>query len=192
MKRKNGVKLHPSNQYDKGEKVMNGFYDLAEENTSKAVEDKSTGEESGKLQELLEETREQNQMMEQLIRNQIAVKDQMIDKLHDELDYYKRDAADKFTDQLMKAVIKIRRDMVKRILEKRWDDISLDDLKREYQYVFEDLTDLLEQQNVDAYESEPGDDFDPAIHQPKLEMTAEKILEQKDHEKHQRGIQKRQ
>ena len=52
---------------------MNGFYDLAEENTSKAVEDKSTGEESGKLQELLEETREQNQMMEQLIRNQIAV-----------------------------------------------------------------------------------------------------------------------
>ena len=158
---------------------MNGFYELAEENTSKAEEDKSTGEESGKLQELLEETREQNQMMEQLIRNQIAVKDQMIDKLHDELDYYKRDAADKFTDQLMKAVIKIRRDMVKRILEKRWDDISLDDLKREYQYVFEDLTDLLEQQNVDAYESEPGDDFDPAIHQPKLEMTAEKILDRK-------------
>lgn len=156
---------------------MNGFFDLEENCASEKK--KNTEEETNEVQQLLLKISEQELRMEQMLKNQINVKDEMIDKLHKELDYYKRDAAEKFTDQLMKAVIKIRKDMVKRILEKKWDTISVEALKQEYQYVFEDLTDLLEQQNVDPYESEPGDDFDPAIHQPKMESTSDKELDRK-------------
>ena len=44
-------------------------------------------------------------------------------------------------------------------------------LRMEYRYIFEDLTDLLEQQNVDSFQSEPGDAFDASIHQAKIEKT---------------------
>ena len=42
-----------------------------------------------------------------------------------------------------------------------FETMPADDLRREYRYIFEDLTDLLEQQNVDPYSSAAGDDFDP-------------------------------
>ena len=136
--------------------------DISDENTS-----------SGELLEILLNTREQCQMMENLIKNQINIKDDMIDKLHKELDYYKQDAADRFINQLMKAVIKVRKDMNRLMTSEKWNDMSANDIKREYQYIFEDITDLLEQQNVDPYQSEPGDTFDASIHQPKLELTTD-------------------
>jgi molecular chaperone GrpE (heat shock protein) len=145
---------------------------------------------SGELLEILLNTREQCQMMDQLIKNQIEVKDQLIDKLHKELDYYKKGAAEKFEDQLMKAVIKVRRDMSKRSSSGEWDKITVDDLKREYQYVLEDITDLLEQQNVDAYESAPGDDFDASIHQAKIEATEDSSLDKKIKESISEGYKK--
>ena len=114
---------------------------------------------SGEILEILLNTREQGQMMEQLIKNQIEVKDEMIDKLHKELDYYKQEAADRFVDQLMKAVIKVRKDMNRLATSAGWMELSADELRKEYQYALEDLTDLLEQQNVDPYRSNPGDVF---------------------------------
>ncbi len=144
----------------------------------------------GEILEVLLNTREQGQMMEQLIKNQIEVKDEMINKLHKELDYYKQDAADRFVDQLMKAVIKVRKDMNKLISSDKWEGMTIEDLKREYQYVLEDISDLLEQQNVDPYQSEPGDDFDAAIHQPKLEATTDESLDKKIKESISEGYKK--
>lgn len=142
------------------------------------------------LMEILLNTREQGQMAEQLIKNQIEVKDDMISRLHTELMYYKQDAADKFAEQLMKAVIKVRKDMQRRIRSDEWKEMSEKDLKKEYTYVFEDLTDLIEQQNIDEYESAPGDDFDAALHMPKVELTEDPELDKKIKESLSEGYRK--
>ena len=67
------------------------------------------------LNEILLNTQEQCQMVSQLIENQIQVKDQMIDRLHSDLSYYRQESADRFIEQLMKSVIKIRKDMKRRM-----------------------------------------------------------------------------
>lgn len=134
---------------------------------------------TGELFEILLNTREQGQMMEQLIKNQIEVKDELINKLHKELEYYKQDAAERFVNQLMKAIIKVRKDMSRLVSSDNWESMSVEDIKREYQYALEDLTDLLEQQNVDSYQTEAGDDFDALIHQPKIEITSDESLDKK-------------
>lgn len=144
----------------------------------------------GELLEILLNTREQGQMMEKLIRNQIEVKDEMINKLHNELDYYKQDAADRFVDQLMKAVIKVRKDMTRLVASDGWEYLTADELRREYLYCVEDITDLLEQQNVDPYTSEPGNEFDPSIHQAKVESTDEESLDRKIKESISEGYKK--
>ena len=96
-----------------------------------------------KLMEILLNTREQGQMVEALIKNQIEVKDEMISKLHKELEYYKQDSADRYVTEVMKKIIKIRNDMNKLIRSKGYESLSVDDLKREYVYIFEDITDVL-------------------------------------------------
>ena len=149
------------------------------------------GEASGEVLEILLNTREQGQMMEQLIKNQIEVKDAMISKLHKELEYYKQEAADRFADQLMKAVIKVRKDMVKLMASGKWDEMSREDIQREYTYIFEDLTDLLEQQNIDSYKTEPGELFDASIHQPKIEVTDNPELDKTIKESLSEGYKKR-
>ena len=128
-------------------------------------------EERGELMEILLNTREQGEMVEQLIKNQIEVKDGMIDSLHKELELYRQGAADKFVEQVMKALIKVRKDMARRMNSEEWGGMPAKELQKEYRYVFEDLTDLLEQQNVDSYETSRGDLFDPGIHQAKIEAT---------------------
>lgn len=134
-------------------------------------------EQWGEIWEILLNTREQGQMLEKLIENQIEVKDSMIDKLHKELEYYKQDAAERFVDQLMKSVVKVRKDMARLIDSTQWETLSAEEMKKEYRYIYEDLTDLLEQQNVDAYQTEPGETFDAAIHQPRLEITDDPELD---------------
>ncbi len=173
---------------------MEEFEDLSEKiiSQSETVLDSPVEkeQENDELMEILLNTREQGQMMEQLIKNQIEVKDEMINKLHKELDYYKQDSADRFVDQVMKAIIKVRKDMKKSIDSDKWPEYSADDLRREYSYIFEDLTDLLEQQNVDAYSTEPGSEFDASIHQPKLEETDDPSLDKKVKESLAEGYKK--
>ncbi len=129
------------------------------------------------LMEILLNTREQGQMVEQLIKNQIEVKDELINKLHKELEYYKQESAEKIIVQVMKSIIKVRKDAQRIIHSKEWETMSVDDLKREYVYLWEDITDLLEQQNIDAYSTEVGEAFDASIHQPKLVQTSEPTLD---------------
>ena len=170
---------------------MDNYEDLSEKIINQGEALAGIGEaDKDDLLEILLNTREQGQMMERLIKNQIEVKDEMINKLHKELDYYKQDAADRFVDQLMKAVIKVRKDMSKLVSSERWSDMTVEDCKREYQYIMEDITDLLEQQNIDPYESNPGDDFDASIHQPKLEITDDISLDKKVKESISEGYKK--
>ena len=129
------------------------------------------------LSEILLNTQEQCQMVDNLIRNQIQVKDALIDKLHEELEYYKKDSADRFIDQVMKAVIKVRKDMMRQMHAEGWTSKTADELRKEYGYIFEDLTDLLEQQNIDAYETDAGKPFDASRHQAKLEQTEDPGLD---------------
>lgn len=130
------------------------------------------------LTEILLNTQEQCTMMDTLIRNQINVKDEQINKLHNELQFYKEDHASRFVNQVMKAVIKVRKDMLKRVSSTAWVEMSAAELQREYEYVLDDLTDLLEQQNVDPYETAHGEPFDPARHQvQKLEVTDDPALD---------------
>ena len=131
------------------------------------------------LMEILLNTREQGQMVELLIKNQIEVKDEMIERLHKELESYKQDEAGRFVDQVMKGIIKVRKDMIRFMKSDKWEGIISEDLKREYCYVFEDLTDILEQQNIEIISTESGSDFDAAIHQPKLEETEDIGLDKK-------------
>ena len=165
-------------------------FDNLEEKIIQQTDPEGEGVAPGELLEILLNTREQGQMMEQLIKNQIEIKDEMIDKLHKELDYYKQGAADRFVDQLMKAVIKVRKDMNRLASSTGWEELSADELRKEYQYALEDLTDLLEQQNVDPYSSNPGDAFDASIHQPKIEVTDDASLDKTIKESISEGYKK--
>ena len=126
--------------------------------------------------QILLNTREQGEMIDNLIKNQIEVKDERINKLHKELEYYKQDAAERFVDQVMKAIIKVRKDMGKLMASEKWGTMTAENLQEEYRYIFEDLTDLLEQQNIDAYSTQPGEAFDAAIHMAKIEKTTDPAL----------------
>lgn len=173
---------------------MDGFDDLSEKIISQSEQEIDNTESSKQIDsttlEVLHNNKEQLHMMEQLIKNQIEVKDEMINKLHKELDYYKQESADRFVDQVMKAVIKVRKDMKRNLDCEKWEENSADDIRREYLYIFEDLTDLLEQQNIDAFSTEPGSDFDAALHQPKLELTDDPSMDKKVKESLGEGYKK--
>ncbi len=171
---------------------MDDFEELGEKiiSESEKVFSDSERPEDDRIMQILLNSREQGQIMESMIKNQIEVKDELIDKLHKELDYYKQDSADRFVDQLMKAVIKVRKDMLRLIGSDKWDDMSSEDLQREYRYIFEDLTDLLEQQNIDAYQTAPGEMFDASIHQAKIEQTDDPDLDKTVKESLSEGYKK--
>lgn len=81
--------------------------------------------------------------------------------------------------------------MLKLINKDNFEDMSGDEIRREYVYISEDLTDLLEQQNVDPYRTEPGENFDPALHQPKLEITDDVTLDKTIKESLSEGYKKK-
>ncbi len=127
----------------------------------------------------INQLQEQYELIQQMIVKQIQVKDEMINKLYAELEGYKEVSANQFSDQLMKAVIKVRKDMRKIAECEAWETITVEELKREYIYILEDLTDLLESQNIDSYTTEAGERFNSSIHQPRLETTEDISLDKK-------------
>ena len=122
---------------------------------------------------------EQYEVIQQMIVKQIQVKDEMINKLYGELERYKEACSDQFSDQLMKSVIKVRKDMVKTAEGEGWESLTAEEVKKQYIYILEDLTDLLESQNIDSYKTETGEKFDSSIHQPRLETTEDISLDKK-------------
>lgn len=130
-----------------------------------------------KVLEYLEKINEQCSQLDALMVGRIQVRDDQINLLHEELEYYKKDAAAKFENQLLKAVIKIRQSMKKKINGGFFEGKDASQILQEYVYAFEDLTDLLEQQICDEIETQPGEVFDPSIHQAKLEATDDIALD---------------
>lgn len=128
--------------------------------------------ENTELLQLLEQIRNQNEKINSCLLSQIEIKDELIDKLHQELDLYKANMEDRYINQLLKSIIKIRTDMQKRILEDAEHSFSEEDFRREYTYTFEDVTDMLEQHNIDTYQTEPGGSFNPSLHQCRIEKTS--------------------
>ena len=124
-----------------------------------------------KVLEYLKKIDEQCTQLDTLMVDRIQVRDEQINRLHEELEYYKKDSAAKFENQLLKAVIKIRQGMKKKINCGFFEGKDAAQILQEFIYTFEDLTDLLEQQICDEIETQPGEAFDPAIHQAKLEAT---------------------
>lgn len=140
--------------------------DVTDENVTKTESDMSAG-----IMEILTDVRERLEMTETAVRERIKVKDELIDRLHEQMERGGQDAAERFTDQLMKAVIKVRNDMRRRMSGNDWMELTADDLRKEYGYLLEDITDLIEQQNIEVYSSAPGDAFDASVHQAKTEIT---------------------
>lgn len=117
------------------------------------------------LNEILLNTQEQCQIMDQVLRRQIEKKDEQIDLLHKELQYYKEAQADRLIDQAMKEVIKLRNGILKTMQSDEWDRLDADKLRQVIAYLEEDIVNLLEMQDIDAFTSEPGELFDPGKHQ---------------------------
>ena len=129
------------------------------------------------LMELAIQIDEKCERLNSLMVDRIQARDELINRLHEELEYYKKDSASKFENQLLKAVIKIRQDMKKKLNSGFFEGKDASQILLEYTYAFEDLTDLLEQQICDEIISEPGDSFNPAIHQAKVESTEDSSLD---------------
>lgn len=141
--------------------------------------DENENREIDELYEIVLNTREQCEMMDQFIKSQIKIKDKMIDKLYEELESYKQESADRFVEQFLKAFIKIHKGMRRLCKSEKWLEMSVDDMRREFLYVYEDITDLFEQQNIDVYQSNSGDEFNATIHQAKIEYTNDITLDKK-------------
>lgn len=132
------------------------------------------------LTEVLLNSQELCSMVDGMLRDQIAVKDAQIDRLHKELQFYKDDQSARYVDQVMKAIIKVRKDLLKRIHSEQWPELSGEQLRREYSYILDDVTDLLEQQNIDPYHTEPLEPFQPSIHQvARMEATEDAALDKR-------------
>ena len=78
---------------------------MTNQNEMNLIPDDLTQEELLSLNEILLNTREQCQMTAQLIENQLKRKDQLIDRLHQELETYKQDQPARLVEQAMKELI---------------------------------------------------------------------------------------
>ena len=117
------------------------------------------------LNEILLNTQEQCQIMDQVLRRQIEKKDEQIDLLHKELQYYKEGpggspdrSGHEGSDQAAE------RDPENHAVDE-WDRLDADKLRQVIAYLEEDIVNLLEMQDIDAFTSEPGELFDPGKHQ---------------------------
>ncbi len=131
------------------------------------------------LNEILLNTQEQCQMMEQVLIEQIKKKDSQIDLLHKELEYYKQDQADKLINQAMKELISLRNQLLKTIQSESWENMSEKELKKTLIYLEEDMTDLLQRQEIDPFTSLPGENFDAGKHKATVIPTDDDSLDRK-------------
>ena len=123
--------------------------------------------------EILTQIKEQLDALQTQVEKQVLIQSEQTSRLLEELDHYKKGSSDRFENQLLKAVIKIRMDIKRNLASERFRQKSAEELLEAYRYIFEDISDLLELQNCDEFQSEPGSEFDPSIHQAKIEPTEE-------------------
>ncbi len=142
------------------------------------IPDPLTEEELLDLNELLLDTREQGQLMQELIDSQIRKKDELIDRLHQELEYYKQDQAGRLVEQVMKELIGLLGRMQKKLNSPQWPQMDGEALRQEFTYLEEDILDLLERQNIEPFSTLPGERFEGGRHRAMaVEPAAEKQLD---------------
>ena len=149
-----------------------------EQITKETVKDLSE-EQIDELNEILLNTQEQCQMMEQVLIEQIKKKDSLIDMLHKELEYYKQDQADRLINQAMKDVIRLRNQLLKTIQSDSWENMTEEELRKRLIYMEEDITDLLQRQEIDPFTSLSGETFDGGKHKAAVIPTDDDSLDRK-------------
>jgi len=107
---------------------------------------------------------EQQQLIKHLIDTQIQVKDEQLDNLHCKLEEYRKKETENYINEVMRSIIKILDRMKKISQSSNWGDLSIDEIKLEYQYAIEDLKDLLERKNLVSFRSVEGDKVDDSKH----------------------------
>lgn len=120
---------------------------------------------------------ERCQHFDEVIQHQVSAKDSLIDKLHVDLRSYQKNDSARYVLQIMKAVIRIRSAMLKQMQSSKWESLTAEQLQEEYGYILEDLTDLLENQGIIPFVTEPGSTFAPSKHNPKIEFTSDPALD---------------
>lgn len=146
-------------------------------------------EKNTELLELVQQLENHCHYFEEVIQRQIEVKDSQIDRLHSEVQDYQKDTSARYIQKVMLDVIRILCRMKKRSQTAQWQQMSADELRREYHYAMEDLTDLLQFQGIDAFTTQPGETFDPARHNPKIEATDDPALDKTVKESQQDGFE---
>ena len=137
---------------------------MTNQNEMDLIPDDLTQEELLSLNEILLNTREQCQMTAQLIENQLKRKDQLIDRLHQELETYKQDQPARLVEQAMKELIGLWGRLLKRQSSPQWAELDAEKLREEFTYLDEDILDLLERQNIEPFTTQPGQPFDGGRH----------------------------
>lgn len=150
---------------------------MEEQNNTSAPQDQVHPVSNEDLMHELQLLNERCQHFDDVIQHQIATKDSLIDKLHADLRSFQKDDAERYILQVMKAAIRVRAVMRKQMESPRWDSLSADQLREEYAYVLEDLTDLLENQGIIPFASKPGSAFAPSKQNPKIELTNDPALD---------------
>lgn len=145
---------------------------MTNQNEMDLIPDDLTQEELLSLNEILLNTREQCQMTAQLIENQLRRKDQLIDRLHQELESYKQDQPARLVEQAMKELIGLRGRLLKRQSSPQWTELDAEKLREEFTYLDEDILDLLERQNIEPFTTQPGQPFDGGRHRAMNVVTA--------------------
>lgn len=135
------------------------------------TDEKAVIEEIKQLKQNMDSSHEEFEMLKNVIEKQIEVKDDLICKLHKELELYKQDSMERYKDEVMKQIIKIRNDMKKEISSNSWMDKNADDIRMEYEYIFDDLTDLLEIHNIEPFCTKEGSKFDASVQTARVEET---------------------
>ncbi len=131
-----------------------------------------------KLMELVLNTREQCEMLEKILKKQLEIKDHQINQLHDELQYYKQENGDKYVKEVIKSVIKVRRDMKKLLNSSKLENITAEKMKDEYEYIFEDLSDVLLAHNIEEFITSKGELFDSSRQTAQMiEKTSDPLLD---------------
>lgn len=149
-------------------------------------------EETASPEAALQRLEERCAYFEGVIQQQINVKDGQIDRLHQELEGYRRDAAARQIREVMKQVIRSRAKMKMQLQSSGWESLSADALRQEYTCALDDLTDLLERQEIDPFETEPGQPFDASRHQiSQIELTEDPALDKTVKESKKEGFVQR-
>lgn len=150
---------------------------MEEQNNIGEPQDQAQGVSNENLMQELQALNERCQHFDEVIQHQVSAKDDLIDKLHADLRSYQKDDSDRYILQVMKGIIRLRSAMQKQMQSSRWETLSAEQVREEYGYILEDLTDLLENQGIIPFVSAPGSLFDPSKQNPKVELTNDPSLD---------------